>query len=470
VSGLKTIWGSDPEHVWAVGKQIYRWDGSAWTRVYDNAGCMKKGVSWTDIQGRGSDDVWVTNYVECTVHWDGHEWQQAPDGQKLRRLFAIRDSGDVGALQSDGQLINWDGGSWHAIRQLDDSALSIKSVWAKGSDEIWSVGEGEKIKRWENGASSNEGPVTALTWGSLNDVHGTQRGDDVWAVGDDGLVVHFDGDVWKQEPAHTSADLMGVWAQAANNVWAVGASGTILRRDAKGWSVFDSVPDEQFTAVWAIDGSDAWAVGLGGAAFHFDGTRWQPRTPPTEQNLLGVWGAGSGDVWVVGGSIQTDADPAVETLELLHWNGSAWVDESQFSITRELAKLSDNDWDFCTGADRFSDSFGAVAIWGTNASNVWVTARCGGVLHWNGSEWQHDVGVPNDRDARGIWGNGDSVWVVGNWGRIAHFHDGLWQDASITGSSTPRLNAVWGSTNGPLWAVGADGTILVNRLASSPTP
>src|SRR6478609_4484130 len=121
VSGLKTIWGSDPEHVWAVGKQIYRWDGSAWTRVYDNAGCMKKGVSWTDIQGRGSDDVWVTNYVECTVHWDGHEWQQAPDGQKLRRLFAIRDSGDVGALQSDGQLINWDGSSWHAIRQLDDS-------------------------------------------------------------------------------------------------------------------------------------------------------------------------------------------------------------------------------------------------------------------------------------------------------------------------------------------------------------
>ena len=469
VTDLKAVWGSDRDHVWAVGRQILQWDGSTWSKVFDYEVCDNPALPWSEISGRGNDDVWVTNYAaQCTVHWDGHEWGRAPDTQKLRRLFAIHGTDNVGALNDKDELIAWDGNSWQPIMSLDDSAFAVKAVWADGADEIWSVGDGASIKHWQDGVSSNVSPFSAVTWANLNDVHGA--GKDVWIVGDDGLILHYDGQTWNEEPRPTTTNLTSVWAQWSDKawaakVWAVGENGTILVRDAGRWVLSDQV-DGKLTAVWASNPADAWAVGMSGAVYHFDGTGWQAVAKPTEQNLLDVWGTEKNDVWVVGGGIQRADGEARERVELFHWGGADWDQTASLLVSATDARLSAGEWRFCTEADRFSEPFGAVGIWGTSASNIWVTTRCGGTLRWGGT-WELDGGSPNDRDARGIWSSSGSVWVVGNWGRISHFYDKSWHDASITGSSTPRLNAVWGSASGEVWAVGADGTILRHQLTSA---
>ncbi len=59
------------------------------------------------------------------------------------------------------------------------------------------------------------------TTSSLSDVWGTSA-DDIFAVGADGFVVHFDGTGWTPMVSGTTSDLQNVWASAADDVFAVG--------------------------------------------------------------------------------------------------------------------------------------------------------------------------------------------------------------------------------------------------------
>jgi hypothetical protein len=60
----------------------------------------------------------------------------------------------------------------------------------------------------------------------LNDVWGTSAAD-VYAVGDDGLVLHFDGAAWTGTP-QADRTLLAVWGSAPDNVYAVGLGARVI--------------------------------------------------------------------------------------------------------------------------------------------------------------------------------------------------------------------------------------------------
>jgi hypothetical protein len=51
---------------------------------------------------------------------------------------------------------------------------------------------------------------------------------DVFAVGEGGMIFHFDGSVWKRQSSGTGIFLYGIWGSSATNAFAVGSSGEIL--------------------------------------------------------------------------------------------------------------------------------------------------------------------------------------------------------------------------------------------------
>ena len=53
---------------------------------------------------------------------------------------------------------------------------------------------------------------------------------DVWAVGQAGTILHWDGSAWTSVPSGTTNGLLGVWGSGASDVWAVGERGAILER------------------------------------------------------------------------------------------------------------------------------------------------------------------------------------------------------------------------------------------------
>ena len=54
-------------------------------------------------------------------------------------------------------------------------------------------------------------------WGSTSN--------NVWAVGDDGALIHWNGAYWQGSSSNTAKHLRDVWGSGASDVWAVGYGG-----------------------------------------------------------------------------------------------------------------------------------------------------------------------------------------------------------------------------------------------------
>jgi len=44
---------------------------------------------------------------------------------------------------------------------------------------------------------------------------------DVWAVGDNGTIVRWNGAVWSPVASGTTNDLLGIWGSGPDDIWAV---------------------------------------------------------------------------------------------------------------------------------------------------------------------------------------------------------------------------------------------------------
>jgi hypothetical protein len=70
----------------------------------------------------------------------------------------------------------------------------------------------------------------------LSGVWGTSS-TNVFAVGESGLLLRFDGTGWTEQPLDTVSDLSAVWGSSANNVFVVSSAlkGLVLHRCGPAW-------------------------------------------------------------------------------------------------------------------------------------------------------------------------------------------------------------------------------------------
>jgi hypothetical protein len=129
-------------------------------------------------------------------------------------------------------------------------------------------------------------------WGS--------NGSDVFAVGSNGTILHYDGTAWSPMSNGTTERLRGVWGSGASDIFAVGDDGTIMHYDGVTWSAMSSGTTVGLNAVWGSSGSEVFAVG--GTILHYDGTSWSVMSSPTAPYPSDVWGSCGSDVFAVGGS------------------------------------------------------------------------------------------------------------------------------------------------------------------------
>ncbi|MFA5147284.1 MAG: Ig-like domain-containing protein [Candidatus Omnitrophota bacterium] len=151
----------------------------------------------------------------------------------------------------------------------------------------WAVGEEglifsyDKELGWQRMAS----PVTT----TLRAVAAT-REDDIWAVGDGGTIVHYDGTAWSQVASPTGQDLYGISFSMTNSGWAVGANGTIIRYRDGAWENVTSPVSVTLRSVWFGSDNDGVAVGNSGTIIRYDGTTWKSSKTITTEDLYAVAG------------------------------------------------------------------------------------------------------------------------------------------------------------------------------------
>ncbi len=311
---------------------------------------------------------------------------------------------------------------------------------------------------------------------------------DLWAVGDLGLIRHWDGSTWSKPCGGTRADLNAVWGSGNADVWIVGdgakedygvggpgpadagpsdTKGTVMHWDGAmlavvkdvtpsgpRWSIWGSGSTDvwssgggsfpstdallhwngtiwstaggyYFRAIWGSASNDVW--GGGGTTQHWDGVGWTAKPLSSGGPPTGLWGSGAKDVWAV-------ASPSI----LEHWDGTKWTPASK-AVPGQLVFVS-----------------------GSGAADVWSVGLAGLVAHYDGTTWST---VPSGTtiDLSGVWTSGaGDVWAVGAAGTILHWNGSSW--AKLDGGTASDLAAVWGVDAKTVWVVGAGGTVLRRKL------
>jgi hypothetical protein len=228
---------------------------------------------------------------------------------------------------------------WEVAFEVDESVGAFLSVWGVDDNALYVVGGQEPAE---------PGPTTGAmarydgaSWTivdlppdtpKLNWVFGV--GEDRFAVGEEGTVLHRVGDddatPWQVGGCDTNLALWGVWGATPDDVWAVGGDGfsrppVLCRYDGTQWTVQElppvSVMSRALFKVWGASADAVWAVGHRGLIVHFDGNAWSEQASGTELDLISLWGTGPEEILAVGGR----ADSVV-----VRWDGSAWQPMEMF--------------------------------------------------------------------------------------------------------------------------------------------
>jgi hypothetical protein len=218
---------------------------------------------------------------------------------------------------------------WTAVEPALDR--DVLSVWAAAPDDVYAVGgglgspglgalvlrsDGQRFHELPTGRSE----TLWWVWGS--------SASDVWMVGEQGLVLRWDGARFQVVPVPPEASgktLFGVWGSGAGDVWAVGGvpddSGVVLHGDASGLELaggLPATPGVAYFKVWGSSASDVFVVGQGNTILHFDGHAWTPQASPAPPltTLFTVAGRSASEVYAVGGTGQS---------VLLRFDGASWT-------------------------------------------------------------------------------------------------------------------------------------------------
>jgi hypothetical protein len=97
----------------------------------------------------------------------------------------------------------------------------------------------------------------------LRAIWGTSASD-IFAVGDSGTALRYDGLTWQALPTATTRDLRALWGRGPTDVYAVGDSGTVLRYDGSGWKAQPNTLNRILYALFSLPtGTGVVAVGEG---------------------------------------------------------------------------------------------------------------------------------------------------------------------------------------------------------------
>jgi hypothetical protein len=443
---LASVWGLPSGDVYAAGQTsgfkgtVAHWDGAAWTVTTLPPSMMNINGVWASA----TNDVFVVGLVigggPTIYRYNGSTWSSMtlPGGLSSgTNLYGISGTGgsDVWVVGENGTMVHYDGTKWRAVDSGTTTVLN--GVWGSGPGDVFAVG-------W-NVVLHYESPVSWATAQTMKGVSGRSRAD-VYAVGNSGAILHYDGTKWQAETSNTAANLAGVWVSPTtadvHAVGAVGGTGYIVHYDGTTWSEVVTDGPANFAGVWGSGPLDVFAVGGTGIIYHYDGAWTSMPNPMLSQGnsrwLTAVWGTGPDDVWAVG-----ENSNGLASVTAMHYDGSLWSDATFYYALR------------------------GRGVWGTGPADVYVVGYDGAAYHFDGTQWRKfNLGI--SWAFHEVWGTDPAnVFAVGEGLRaVMHFDGTGWSPLDV---GTTPLNAVWGTSSGHAFAT-SDGNAIVQFSTKLPRP
>jgi hypothetical protein len=433
---LSAIWGASPSEVYAVGyspayggQAIQRFDGQAWTPM--SAAASSDGLYGVSGWGPGRALAVGAKRI-LRLSPDHPSWQDDTPSFLHNTSFLLRGAwtfGEHGAVavgrDSQGQalLLHRDAGGWQRLTAPETHEL--RAVWGSAADQVFAVGNAGVILRFDGSIWHSMDSGTSQTlytiWGAA--------ADDLYAAGLGGRILHFDGQHWRDtQPRPAAQDDFSDVSFAAGVPFVSGSSvrPAMLRRLDGAWQ--HSRQRGGTGSLWAAPDGSLFAVG-GSQAQRFDGSRWEPMATGVSVNLHDVHGRSAQDVWAVGNF-------GGNTGTLLHFNGNT---ELEWQVL-----AADINWSL----DR---------IWSGSSAPIVASSSYRRLFRWNGSALEEitpaDMVYPFD-----LWGaaGGDTFFVAGSGGILRC------EGTACSRMVTPDASflRLFGHGNQDLYALASNGTLL----------
>ncbi len=385
---INGISGTDSGDVWMVGQggTIVHFNGSKWQRV-----SCPVSVTLRDILCVAKDDIWAVGDETTILHWNGSEWKKSEVECKCDLKSVWADGQDylfaVGVDDDSGVVLRWNGRKW----ECNHSGLSILyGIGGRAPDNIFAVGADGAVRHYDAAADQWIWckPITSLPLYSV----AATGANEVMAVGGallDAVIIHWDGTAWSKMDTESAPGLHAIWTAAQDDVFAVGSEGAILHWDGNGWSRMETNETRTFNAVWGSDSENIFAATTtiyngSSRLWQWDGSGWSDVFPGTQDSIRAIWASSANDVWAVSGS------EYLEDFHVFHRDGFTW----------RIMK---------TGvADSIRD------VWGASSDAVFLVGNNGVILKYDGREFKR-IESMSDATFVSVWGtDANDVYIAGN--------------------------------------------------------
>lgn len=150
-----------------------------------------------------------------------------------------------------------------------------------------------------------------------------------------------------ESPKPQGNTIRKVWGSAWNDVWAVGDYGLIMRHNGREWTDFDIGTREDMVGLSGRSADDIWTVGSNGSILHWNGTEWnlQKHALPDRIAFYKASIVNSKEIWALANGHMTSR---VTGRDVFRWDGIEWKKQHLFpkvSYNNNIVAFSDtNVW------------------------------------------------------------------------------------------------------------------------------
>ncbi len=303
---------------------------------------------------------------------------------------------------------------------------------------------------------------------------------DVWLVGVNGTVAHYDGTSWKRSDSGTIETLNDVWLRDEDEI-VIARLSSFYRRNfdvadagidagapsADGWVALGQPPGPTQLTQSTKRVSSAWTAP--GAEWAYVTSIEDPTPSTTAQRAInGIWRLRVGPTTnglELANALPTGACTTLGCRQMTSVHGSSADDLWAVGYSGNIMQI--------TGAQSAEPAFKPFdsqtwaelnGVWTASKTEAWAVGGGGIIRRYTGHPFAWDIvtDVPTTETLRAVWGSSATdVWAVGDAATVLHYDGTSWSRVEIAGLGRrrPDLFAVWTPAPGRVW-IGGDGVFL----------
>lgn len=459
---LNAAW-ADLGNLFAVGMHGHalHWKAdSSWTTHV-----VPKAPTLYGVSGVAPDAVFAVGSGGAIFRWDGEAWRTSSvSGRRLLRGMCSDPDTGLWVVGSAGTVLHMEDG---VFREMASPVVQDLSACAPG---VIAVGSGGIAVRAGVGGVQSLGSVAYPDLTAVTSLPGGRA----WAVGLDGQVVEFrpDGQVLLSSAA-SGKDLYAVHATSALSVWAVGEGGVAIRFNGSFWLPKATGVASTLYGFYAIGASRGLAVGAQGTAVLLEDGLFEPLETKTSADLFAVILTPDGEGTIVGagglilrysaGSFEQVASPTRRDLFALVRDASGNLFASGDGVV--LSQDQSGTWRVVLSTPEED----LRAVYALDGGHVFAVGKAGAAYRFDGKNWVRlsvrDIPlegggtVPFQSALYGVWASGpNDVWAVGERGFVLRSSGGPFE--VLTADTDVTLRAVHGRRPKDVFLAGGGGVVL----------